>query len=71
MTAMSARADKRGFVRYCFAAPRVPHQRNAVEQFAGFFGCQHGSLAFPYDIFSRLSIKAAQHKDSAGFALFG
>jgi hypothetical protein len=33
------------------AAPRVPDQRNAVEQFAGFLGRKHGGLASSHHVF--------------------
>jgi hypothetical protein len=30
--------------------PGVSRKRNAVEQLAGFIGCQHGRLAFFHDV---------------------
>jgi hypothetical protein len=33
------------------APPRVPYERNAVEQLAGVLGRKHGRLAFSHDVF--------------------
>jgi hypothetical protein len=40
----------RGF-RLATAPPRVPYERNAVKQLAGFFGHEHERLAFSHDVF--------------------